>query len=371
MSSPSPFTDGAAAGDHPPAEMGCVASKLDNEDAVRRCKERRRLMKQAVHARHHLAAAHHDYLHSLILTATALHDFAKGEPLAVSDQTPAVLLHSRTRRGHSPSPPPPTTPPPPRRFEPSPSPTIASSNLPPILSERGRSPPPQKKAFPKQQHHRRYPQANSSYSSTPSQASSVWNWESFYPPSPPSSDFFAARARADPDHAGSDSASCRSADDAAAEAAERAEREEVQCSDWGDHDHDRFSTTSTSTSDAGEDDRDSKSEAPTRSEIGSEAASNFAPSRAPSISDKFARPAPEKSEAGYSAAPAGGGGELGELQLVVRHRNLAEIMAAIKDYFQRAAAAGEAVSDLLETSRAQFDRSFRQLKSSSPKYPPF
>ncbi|KAH7832882.1 hypothetical protein Vadar_001025 [Vaccinium darrowii] len=41
--------------------MGCTASKLDNEDTVRRCKDHRRYMKDAIYARHHLAAAHSDY----------------------------------------------------------------------------------------------------------------------------------------------------------------------------------------------------------------------------------------------------------------------------------------------------------------------
>jgi predicted nucleic acid-binding protein len=47
---------------------------------MRRCKERRRLMKEAVHARHHLAAAHADYIRSLRHTGSALYTFAEGEP---------------------------------------------------------------------------------------------------------------------------------------------------------------------------------------------------------------------------------------------------------------------------------------------------
>ncbi|KAL2520466.1 xin actin-binding repeat-containing protein 2-like [Forsythia ovata] len=41
--------------------MGSTVSKLDNEDTTRRCKERRRLMKEAVYAKHHLAFTHSDY----------------------------------------------------------------------------------------------------------------------------------------------------------------------------------------------------------------------------------------------------------------------------------------------------------------------
>ncbi|GLT62930.1 hypothetical protein SLA2020_355320 [Shorea laevis] len=74
--------------------MGCTASKLDNVDSVRPCKERRRLMEEAVYACHHLAAAHANYCCSLRLMGSALSSFAAGEPLPVSDQTPAVLLRS-------------------------------------------------------------------------------------------------------------------------------------------------------------------------------------------------------------------------------------------------------------------------------------
>lgn len=38
-------------------------------------------------------------------------------------------------------------------------------------------------------------------------------------------------------------------------------------------------------------------------------------------------------------------------------------MAAIEEYFDKAAAAGEQVSEMLETGRAQLDRSFSKLKS--------
>ncbi|GLT51561.1 hypothetical protein SLA2020_249630 [Shorea laevis] len=74
--------------------MGCTVSKPPYEDTVRRCQERRRLMKEAVHALHLWAAAHADYCCSLRVTGSALSSFAAGEPLSVSDQTPVVLLHS-------------------------------------------------------------------------------------------------------------------------------------------------------------------------------------------------------------------------------------------------------------------------------------
>ncbi|XP_058784903.1 nitrate regulatory gene2 protein-like [Vicia villosa] len=53
-------------------------------------------MKEAVYARHHLAAAHSDYCRSLRLTGTALSTFSAGEPLSVSDNTPAVFINHKT-----------------------------------------------------------------------------------------------------------------------------------------------------------------------------------------------------------------------------------------------------------------------------------
>ncbi|GLT84312.1 hypothetical protein SLE2022_025480 [Rubroshorea leprosula] len=110
--------------------MGCAPSKLDNEDAVGRYKERRRLMKEAVHARHRLAAAHADYCCSLWIMGCALSSFAAGEPLPVPEETPAVLLRPPNSH-HSdfhpvpprvpPSPSPSLDPPPPPHLSPSPS----------------------------------------------------------------------------------------------------------------------------------------------------------------------------------------------------------------------------------------------------------
>ncbi|KAJ8510654.1 hypothetical protein OPV22_001088 [Ensete ventricosum] len=130
--------------------MGCTASRLENEDCVRRCKERRLLIKEAVCSRHHLASAHADYLRSLRLTGSALTRFAVGEPLAVSEHTPPVLLRSSAasasaslppRTLHPPPPPSPPLPLPqlrprhrhPHHFSPSPSPTVAGTPLPQAL----------------------------------------------------------------------------------------------------------------------------------------------------------------------------------------------------------------------------------------------
>ncbi|KAH7849692.1 hypothetical protein Vadar_021561 [Vaccinium darrowii] len=51
----------------------------DDEDAVIRCKDRRHHTKEAIYAHHqvhHLAVAHSDYIHSLLVTSSALSAFA-------------------------------------------------------------------------------------------------------------------------------------------------------------------------------------------------------------------------------------------------------------------------------------------------------
>ncbi|KAG6747854.1 hypothetical protein POTOM_047745 [Populus tomentosa] len=394
--------------------MGCTASKLDNEDTVRRCKERRRLMKEAVYARHHLAAAHADYCRSLRVTGSALSSFAAGESLSVSDQTPVVILHPPPAT----SPTPPSNPIPPR-VPPSPSPSlhpppppppfspsIASSKPPHILSSsnihsksnRHRRVKPQKlphilsesspSVSPKSNYD--YPTAfqnHSTYSTTPSQASSVWNWENFYPPSPPDSEFFARKANHNHNqqqqhpHLDTDDGSSSDADDDVAterlseydffnekqytqhkkqqqqqQNYSETEQEEVQCSEWGDHDRLSNSTTSS------DEDNDTES----RSEIGTR--SNFGPVKHPSQqqphpqqSDNSFGKLDNKSEAG-SSTTSYRTGEVSNMKMVVRHKDLNEIVGAIKENFDKAAAAGAQVSEMLEIGRAQLDRSFRQLK---------
>ncbi|XVE76850.1 hypothetical protein DITRI_Ditri13aG0013300 [Diplodiscus trichospermus] len=422
--------------------MGCAASKLDNEETVRRCKERRRLMKEAVHARHHLAAAHADYCRSLRITGSALSSFAAGEHLSVSDETPAVLLHPAN---HSPPPinkipprvPPSPSPslhppPPPPPLSPSPSPTIASSKLPHILSASSVSSPARnrrrpRKLPPKLPHilsesspsssptsaksgfsNNIFPtayQANSTYSATPSQASSVWNWENFYPPSPPDSEFFDKKSQQRKQHQlpqrhhHLDSNNPYDWEDTETEKSEydffrpqklnqrynfdshkaksnfdeETEREEVQCSEWGDHDHDRYTTTSSS-------DEEEEVDVASRSEIGTR--SNFGSSMR-GESEKLhhlhnqtpptVKPQPQygsargskmdnKSKDAGSSAGSYKTGAMMDMKMVVRHKDLKEIVDAIKENFDKAAAAGDQVSEMLEIGRAQLDRSFRQLK---------
>ena len=392
--------------------MGCTASKLDNEDAVRRCKERRRLMKEAVYARHHLAAAHADYCRSLRITGSALSEFAAGEPLSVSDQTPAVLLRNPSSVSNYSYQPPPRVPspapslrppPPPPAFFPSPSPTIASSKLPHILSasslnsSRRRRPPklphilsesslassPVSQRSDGKYHIPTAYQAHSTYSSTPSQTSSVWNWENFYPPSPPDSEFFRRHTDEDkhseppePEFFRRHTYDVKHSEPPDSEFfrrptngdkhserlhqhqhhhldddGEETEREEVQCSEWGDH----YSTTSSSD----EGDVESRSEIGNRSNFGSSVHNEPT-----TVKSKFppASKSDKSDDAGSSVSYRAGTGEISDLKIVVRHRDLSEIVASLKEYFDKAASSGERVSEMLEIGRAQLDRSFRQLK---------
>nr|GMD62127.1 nitrate regulatory gene2 protein-like [Ipomoea batatas] len=438
--------------------MGCTASKLDNEDTVRRCKERRRLMKEAVYARHHLAAAHSDYCRSLKLTGSALISFAAGETLSVSEETPAVFIRTPSSASTFKTPPPPPPAAAAARI-PSPSPSIyqpppphysvASQQrqpqvhrkkpvkLPHILSESSFPATPRNHNFFENENYTYDAKANSTYSSTPSQASSVWNWENFYPPSPPSSEYFEQLHKnnaSSRDHhltddndefddksssysqfstaiprgkdrnasfkrfdffdnqsVNDDKASVYSSHSHYSNANLRnqtqsrqnhdlhrrsnwdseAEREEVQCSEWEDHDH--YSTTSSSSSDVDEEHED-KGEL--RSEAG-ESQSNFrsasvkneeaAATKLRSDSKNYSVPKLDKLSEGGSSSMSWGNGTakedlVSDKRIVVRHKDLAEIVAAIKEYFDKAAAAGEQVSEMLETGRAQLDRSFKQMK---------
>ncbi|GMI66961.1 NITRATE REGULATORY GENE 2 [Hibiscus trionum] len=426
--------------------MGCTASKLDNEDTVRRCKDRRRLMKEAVHARHHLAAAHADYCRSLRAAGSALSTFAAGEPLSVSDETPAVFLHPAVPSPHPtinlipprapPSPSPSLhPPPPPPPLSPSPSsPTIATSKLPHILSASSiPSPAPNRrrprKVPPKLPHilsesspcsspqssksgfsNNFFPtayQANSTYSATPSQASSVWNWENFYPPSPPDSEFFDQKLQQRKPlqqqlpyrNHHLDSNYTEESEDTETEKSEydffrqhdpnnrhnvnsvngksnfdeETEREEVQCSEWGDHDH--YTTTSSSDGDEEDDDVASRSEFGNRSNFGSSMRvesekmhhlHNQTPPPVQPQQQMYGAVAgnkmDSKSEDAGSSAGSYRTGAMMDMKMVVRHRDLKEIVDAIKENFDKAAAAGDQVSEILEISRAQIDKSFRQLK---------
>ncbi|KAL8170328.1 hypothetical protein V2J09_022132, partial [Rumex salicifolius] len=103
--------------------MGCSQSKIENEEAVSRCKERKQLMKDAVAARNAFAAANSSYAVSLRNTGAALSDFASGESLfphphphlshsisAPSSSSPPPLPPEPSSYGTLPPPPPPIPP---------------------------------------------------------------------------------------------------------------------------------------------------------------------------------------------------------------------------------------------------------------------
>ncbi|KAH6812191.1 bZIP domain class transcription factor [Perilla frutescens var. frutescens] len=430
--------------------MGCAPSKLDNEDTVRRCKERRRLMKEAVYSRHHLASAHSDYCRSLRMTGSALVAFASGEPLSVSDHAPAVLLRTTTpsatsnhRHTSPPSPSPsirPHPPPPPmstassRHHHKPPRRRRQSVKLPHILSDSSftSSPPPN--------HNFSYnARTNSTFSSTPSQTSSVWNWENFYPPpSPPDSEYFDKLNRNqlhtnddDGDNSSSNDEDHRYIDNDIDDKAsnfttnsnripfganegkqfedrasnyslhsrysentrtrkftrkspelvhkksqngkrregdggggEETEREEVECSEWGDHDN--YSSTSSSSDEGEEGDLKSRSHFETRSNyesVRNEAAADSAGNVNSKFSSKLEKISSEddgKSSVGWGNGNAEGANS--DRRIVVRHKDLAGIVAALREYFDKAASAGEQVSEMLEAGRDQLDRSFKQLR---------
>ncbi|CAN1837934.1 Protein ALTERED PHOSPHATE STARVATION RESPONSE 1 [Linum perenne] len=132
--------------------MGCAQSKVDNEESVARCKERKILMKEAVTARNAFAAAHSGYAMSLKNTGAALSDYAHGEAdpsslphLQQYDQQPPPLV-----AGSDPQPPPPPPPLPPMpsidnlpppppplpSFSPTPSPPIKRAISLPAMKQR-------------------------------------------------------------------------------------------------------------------------------------------------------------------------------------------------------------------------------------------
>ena len=138
---------------------------------------------------------------------------------------------------------------------------------------------------------------------------------------------------------------------------EKEDEEQIRCSGW----RDRFSSSSSSSvRSLGHSERDlTEDEEDTRSELTSAARSDFG-----SFVNLFAADR-RKDESGMSTITTSDDRE-SAFKLVVRHRDLKEIVNAVEEYFGKSATAGEEVSDLLETGRAQFDRSFRQLRSEKP-----
>uniref|UniRef100_A0A5B7BX37 DUF632 domain-containing protein n=1 Tax=Davidia involucrata TaxID=16924 RepID=A0A5B7BX37_DAVIN len=59
--------------------MGCAQSKIENEESVSRCKDRKNFMKEAVSARNAFASGHSGYAVALKNTGASLSDYAQGE----------------------------------------------------------------------------------------------------------------------------------------------------------------------------------------------------------------------------------------------------------------------------------------------------
>ncbi|KMZ66756.1 hypothetical protein ZOSMA_28G01160 [Zostera marina] len=317
--------------------MGCTASKVANEDTVRRCKERRGLMKNAVRSRHHLAAAHSDYIRSLRTTAAALSSFASFQTLGVSEHTPPVLLHQQ--RSHAS-----TLPPPPPLLLPSSASPSVSVTTDATLHSRLPNPTPQQQY--EEIEKRNVFSKRSTYSTTASQTSSAWNWENFYPPSPPGSDFF--------DRLEQNRREC----------AERG-KEDQKKEEMGDRDS--ISLHSSRNCFLREDDEElgitsSDEEGEDAEMMNSDYHGSYATSvdhrqrqqrsvntRSISESETYLQ-RKVKEEVDDSSAL------VRNLSTVVKHRDLKEIAAAIEEQFGKAASAGDGLSDLLEIGRMWLDR---------------
>ncbi|CAL9130231.1 unnamed protein product [Musa textilis] len=102
--------------------MGCTYSRVEVDEVVWRCKERRRLMKQLLSCRAELAAAHMAYLKSLRNTGATLLQFTEVETMILGDAPPLRL----TLPPSPPPPPPlPPSPPPPLPLSPPPPPNFS------------------------------------------------------------------------------------------------------------------------------------------------------------------------------------------------------------------------------------------------------
>lgn len=108
------------------------------------------------------------------------------------------------------------------------------------------------------------------------------------------------------------------------------EREEVLCSEW----EVRYSSSSSSEQEEG-------------------GAGVTSHSKAENVAGGYA-PAAEDKKVGDDVAAA---------KVAVRHRDLKEIVEAVRENFEKAAAAGDQLSEMLEVSREHLDRSFKQLRS--------
>ncbi|EHA8587421.1 nitrate regulatory gene2 protein [Cocos nucifera] len=126
--------------------MGCAQSRVDNEEAVFRCRERKQWMKEAVTARNAFAAAHSAYAVALKNTGAALSEFGQGEVASAPASSSAVIGELPTAASIVPAVQPPMDtllPPPPPLPDFSPSPLQRSISMPDL---------PHSKKFPSKSH---------------------------------------------------------------------------------------------------------------------------------------------------------------------------------------------------------------------------
>lgn len=87
--------------------MGCVASRIEKDERVQICKERKKIMKQLVGARGELADALLAYLKALKNTGVTLRQFTESESLELENTPYGLALPPSPPQPLPPSPPPP------------------------------------------------------------------------------------------------------------------------------------------------------------------------------------------------------------------------------------------------------------------------
>ncbi|KAL8468615.1 hypothetical protein ACS0TY_031709 [Phlomoides rotata] len=131
-------------------EMGCVASRIDKEEKVRICKERKRLMKQVLKYRKEFADAQVAYLRSLRNTGVTLRQFTESESLEIDETASGVEFPPSPPRPPPLPPSPPPSPPLPPSFSPdlrkfedkSPQTQSGTEEIIELDEEGGHTPPP-------------------------------------------------------------------------------------------------------------------------------------------------------------------------------------------------------------------------------------
>ncbi|XP_022879143.1 nitrate regulatory gene2 protein-like [Olea europaea var. sylvestris] len=122
--------------------MGCTQSKIENEETVNRCKERKQYMERAVTARNKFASAHAAHAMSLKNTGAALSDYAHGKVIYPAGgggggAGDATLPPPLPPYDNFPLPPPPPLPHPPLppSYSPTSSPLQRASTVPELRTE--------------------------------------------------------------------------------------------------------------------------------------------------------------------------------------------------------------------------------------------